>query len=99
MLLLTYLAIAFVALAPVAHAAPATEPLQITYVYSQQCLSCEHARPAIEKAIAEAPARTEVSRLDINSREGAEYARAHGIVSIPAVVINCGPPLLFEDYR
>jgi cytochrome c biogenesis protein CcdA len=98
MLLLTYLAIAFVALAPVTRAGHAAEPLQITFVYSQQCLSCEHARPAIEKTIADAPAPAKVSRLDINTREGAEYARAHGIVSIPAVVINCGPPLLFEDY-
>jgi cytochrome c biogenesis protein CcdA len=98
MLLLTYLAIALFMLAPVAHAGNATEPLQITFVYSQQCLSCEHARPSIEKAIADAPAPAKVSRLDINTREGAEYARAHGIVSIPAVVINCGPPLLFEDY-
>ncbi|HEY3273429.1 MAG TPA: cytochrome c biogenesis CcdA family protein [Methanocella sp.] len=97
-MLVTCLAIAFVALAPVAHAGTATGPLQITYVYSQQCLSCEHARPAVEKAIADAPATAKVSRLDINTREGAEYARAHGIVSIPAVVINCAPPILFEDY-
>jgi cytochrome c biogenesis protein CcdA len=98
-MLLTCLAIALVALTPVAQAGAAAGPLQITYVYSQQCLSCEHARPAVEKAITEAPASAKVSRLDINTREGAEYARAHGIVSIPAVVINCGPPLLFEDYN
>jgi cytochrome c biogenesis protein CcdA len=97
--LLAYMAIAFVALAPLAQAGHATEPLQITFVYSKQCLSCEHARPAVEKAIADAPAPAKVSQLDINTREGAEYARAHGIVSIPAVVINCGPPLLFEDYN
>ena len=35
---------------------------------------------------------------EIASREGAEYARAHGISSVPAVVVNCGPPVLLEDY-
>jgi cytochrome c biogenesis protein CcdA len=98
MLLIICLAIAVVALPVAAGAGGKTVPLQVTFVYSQQCLSCEHARPAIEKAIAQAPAPTAVSRYDINTREGAEYARAHGIVSIPAVVVNCGPPLLLEDY-
>lgn len=97
-MLVACLAIAFALLPAAAQAGQAAEPLQVTFVYSQQCLSCEHARPAVEKAFAEAPAPVKVSRLDINSREGAEYARAHGIVSIPAVVVNCGPPLLFEDY-
>ncbi len=89
---------ALVLLTTVANAGQTPEPVQVTIVYSQQCLSCEHARPTVEKAIAEAPARTKVSRYDINSREGAEYARAHGIVSIPAVIVNCSPPLLLEDY-
>jgi cytochrome c biogenesis protein CcdA len=97
-LLLACLAIGLL-LTPAAHAGQAGKPLQVTFVYSPQCLSCEHVRPAVEKAFAEAPAPIEVSRYDINSREGAEYARAHGIVSIPAVVVNCGPPLLFEDHN
>jgi hypothetical protein len=62
-------------------------------------LSCEHARPTVEKAVAEAPAGTKVSRYDISSSEGVEYARAHGILSIPAVIVNCSPPLLLEDYE
>jgi cytochrome c biogenesis protein CcdA len=98
-LLFAYLAMALVLLTTAASAGQTPEPVQVAFVYSQQCLSCEHARPTVEKAIAEAPAATKVSRYDINSREGAEYARAHGIVSIPAVVVNCGPPLLLEDYN
>jgi cytochrome c biogenesis protein CcdA len=92
------MAIALAAVTVPAMAIKDAKPLQITFVYSPQCLSCQHAQPIVDKAIAQAPAPAEVSRLDINTREGAEYARIHGIVSVPAVVVNCGPPLLFEDY-
>lgn len=98
-LMLAALAIALVLLPAAANTGQTPEPMQVAFVYSQQCLSCTHVRPTIEKAIAEAPAPMKVSRYDINTIEGAEYARAHGIVSIPAVVINCGPPLLLEDYN
>jgi thiamine biosynthesis lipoprotein len=74
-----YLAVASVLLTTPVLAGQGTRPLQVTYVYSQQCLSCQHARPVVEKAIAEAPVRVEVARYDINSREGAEYARTQGI--------------------
>jgi cytochrome c biogenesis protein CcdA len=98
-LMLILAAIFLTMLTVAAQASQSTKPLQVTYVYSPQCLSCQHAQPVVEKAIAQAPAPTDVARLDISSREGAEYARANGIVSIPAVVVNCGPPMLFEDYR
>jgi cytochrome c biogenesis protein CcdA len=92
------MAIAIVLLPAAANANQTSEPMQVAFVYSQQCLSCQHLQPTIEKVIAEAPVPLKVSRYDINTIEGTEYARAHSIVSIPAVVINCSPPLLFEDY-
>lgn len=97
-LLLIGIAILLSALTVTAHAVQDTRPLKVTYVYSQQCLSCEHVGPVVDRAIAEAAVPTDVSRYEINTREGAEYARAHGIVSIPAVIVNCSPPLLFENY-
>jgi len=84
---------------PPARASAAAEPLQVAYVYSQQCLSCEHVWPTIKQALDDAPAPVSLSRYEINTREGAEYARSHGIVSIPALIINCGPPMLFENYN
>jgi cytochrome c biogenesis protein CcdA len=98
-ILLVFLAVALVLMTIAVSAGLTPEPMQVTIVYSQQCLSCEHARPTIEKAIAEVPSPTKVTRYDINSRAGTEYARAHGIVSIPAVIVNCSPPLLLEDYH
>jgi len=83
---------------PDACAAVSDDRLQVTYVYSQQCLSCQQAWPAIKQAIDDSGPAINLSRLEIATREGAEYARAAGISSVPAVVVNCGPPLRLEDY-
>ncbi|OPY29157.1 MAG: Cytochrome C biogenesis protein transmembrane region [Methanocella sp. PtaU1.Bin125] len=97
-LLLAFLTLAVVLQPPVAGAPASDDRLQITYVFSQQCLSCKQAWPAIERAIDGAGHEVSLSRLEIATREGAEYARAAGISSVPAVVVNCGPPVRLEDY-
>jgi cytochrome c biogenesis protein CcdA len=90
--------LAIVLQTPAVYAAVAEDRLQVTYVYSHQCLSCQQAWPAIKQAIDDSGLAVNLSRLEIASREGAEYARTKGISSVPAVVVNCGPPLGLEDY-
>ncbi len=81
-----------------AYAAIADDRLQITYVYSQQCLICQQAWPAIKQTMDESGIPANFSKYEIATREGAEYARSAGITSVPALVVNCGPPLRLEDY-
>jgi cytochrome c biogenesis protein CcdA len=97
-LLLAFLVLAIALQPPGTCAAGSDDRLQITYVYSQQCLSCQQAWPAIKQAIDDSGLEVNLSRLEIATREGAEYARANGISSVPAVVVNCGPALRPEDY-
>ena len=85
-------------LSPVAHAARESERLSVTYVYSEQCLSCQHTWPVIAKAVDEAGVPIDLSRYEITTREGAEFARANGITSVPAIVVSCGPPMQPDDY-
>ncbi len=97
-LLLALLTLAVVLQPPAVHAATSDDRLQITYIYSQQCLSCQQAWPAIKQAIGDSGQAVNLSRYEITTREGTEYAKARGIYSVPAVVVNCGPPLRLEDY-
>jgi cytochrome c-type biogenesis protein len=97
-LMLALLTLAVVLQPLAVHAAAADDRLQITYVYSQQCLSCQQAWPAIKQAIDDSGLSVNLSRYEITTREGTEYATARGIYSVPAVVVNCGPPLRLEDY-
>jgi len=96
-LLFVFLAFAMMQVAPAAGAA-AGEHLQVDYVYSEQCLNCQHAWPAVMQAVDAAPAPVNLTRHEITTKEGNEYARAHGITSVPAAVVNCGPPMQLEDY-
>jgi len=84
---------------PTVQAVPPGERLQVAYVYGEQCLSCQHAWPEIRQALDESPAPVSLSRYEITTREGTEYASAHGIRSVPAVVVNCGPATQLEDYK
>ena len=83
-------------LAPTA-AAPASIP--VSYTYSPECLGCQHSWPVLKKALDEAPVPVQLSRHDITTREGAQYASQHGIASVPAVEVGNGPPLLLESYH
>lgn len=77
----------------------ADEGLKVTYVYSHECLACQQMSPIFNKAMDESPAPAQVTSLDINTREGTQFAKAHGIDSVPAVVINNDQPLLLEKYN
>ncbi|WP_052309958.1 cytochrome c biogenesis CcdA family protein [Methanocella arvoryzae] len=85
-------------LAQIAGAAPAG-PVEIYYIYSYECLSCEQSWPLIEAAMNEAQALVSLHKYDINSREGAAFASARGISTVPAVVFDDGSAILFEHYR
>lgn len=71
--------------------------IQAYYLYSHECLSCEQSWPLISESLSGAGARVELTEYDITSRAGAEFARAHGISSVPAIVFDDGSIVLFEQ--
>jgi cytochrome c biogenesis protein CcdA len=79
-------------------ASAAGDSTHVAYVYSRDCLSCQHAGPALQKAFQESPRPVRLSCYELNTREGAEYATRRGIVSVPAVIVDNGTPLLMENY-
>lgn len=87
-----------VALGQPAGAAPASQ-IEIYYIYSHECLSCEQSWPLIEKALQESHAQVSLQMLDITTGEGAGFASARGISSVPAIVFDDGSMVLFEQYR
>ncbi|WP_424358132.1 cytochrome c biogenesis CcdA family protein [Methanocella sp. MCL-LM] len=82
-----------------AGAAPAGT-VEVYYVYSHECLSCEQSWPLIKAVLDKAQAEPQISlhKYDINTREGAAFASTRGISTVPAIVFDDGSMILFEDY-
>ncbi|HMK46372.1 MAG TPA: cytochrome c biogenesis CcdA family protein [Methanocella sp.] len=75
-----------------------SDRIQIYYVHSKECLSCEQSWPLIHQAIIEASKPVDLTKYDIHTREGASFAKAHGIASVPSLVFDDGETIQMESY-
>lgn len=71
--------------------------VELTYVYSHECLACEQAWPLVEKATNQSPVPVTISRVELNTREGVTFTRERGITSVPTVVVD-GAIISLIDY-
>ncbi len=78
-------------------AASSGDRIQLYYVYNHECLSCEQSWPLVKKTLEDTGVTVDLTKYDINSREGAKFASAHGISSVPAFVFDDGSSILFEQ--
>lgn len=75
--------------------------VQVAFIYSPMCSTCEHAGPAVRSAVNEAKNRGMEIRYEeytVQSRDGMALMERFGLGSVPAVVID-DRAIRFEDYN
>ena len=80
---------------PMAPDSSLDKPVQVIYIYSHGCMLCEHARPIMQKAVADA--RADLVEYEFSSPEGMRYVHMFGIDTVPAAIVN-GDIIRFNDY-